>query len=313
MSTSLCGNCEYKTAQKRCNECSELFCIDCASFHSKVKQFRTHKSFSDYTPPAPAAAILCSNCDAGPGKFECSDCKRCGNPFYFCLGCSVIHSKLKVFQNHALLPLHDLKSFVKLTGSAGVGDGGAAKNVPMEVIEEDEGGGGRMLYAQLQAWFSRLERVMSGSNAAVLQDKQGFSALAVLCVVGYLFLRLLGKNVSIVVAFGGLIGLRWFQQRKQDTTREIKKNLILEEAASAVYSPAESARGSSSSSSSSSSSKTMPPSLGAAAAALDATDQAGQFADEFWHASNVSRRRQPRPMRVQLKDRKAHFDASSDT
>jgi hypothetical protein len=168
------------------------------------------------------------------------------------------------------------------------------------------------ILAQVLKLMSRLEKIVIGrSKGAILQDKQGTIILTLICLGGYLLIkRFLGRHVSMIVAVGGVVGLRWFQRRKTDgegganSVVEIKGNTALDEAAAAVYRRYNSAP------------EANPKpirSIGAAAAALDEAESNGQFADEFWHVANASRKRPSRPMRVQVKDRKGNFNANSDT
>jgi hypothetical protein len=267
-----------------------------------------------------AKATLCGNCDTSVTKFHCLDCKRSGDSYTFCLGCSIIHGKVKSSIHHSLEPVQDLDTVLKKTdrkkkaASAGRSvsfvDGGDLTIEDEEDDEEDVSFFSTIL-SQVLKLMSRLEKIVIGrSTGAILQDKQGTIILTLICLGGYLLIkRFLGRHVSMIVAVGGVVGLRWFQRRETDGERganrfvEIKGNATLDEATAAVYRRYNSAP-----------EATRPMrSIGAAAAALDEAESNGQFADEFWHVANASRKRPSRPMRVQVKDRKGNFNANSDT
>jgi hypothetical protein len=94
----LCCRCEYAPANRRCTVCHTsndegLFCYDCSKLHQHSTDFSGH-SFVD----VPQTSSLCSNCDHSQAKFYCLDCPpNIGN---FCLGCSIIHPKVKATRNH---------------------------------------------------------------------------------------------------------------------------------------------------------------------------------------------------------------------
>ena len=94
----LCCHCAYAPATRRCTVCNTsndegFFCRDCSKLHQHSKDDSGH-SFVD----VPHTSSLCSNCDHSQAKFYCIDCPpNVGN---FCLGCSIIHPKVKATRNH---------------------------------------------------------------------------------------------------------------------------------------------------------------------------------------------------------------------
>ena len=350
----LCSNCSFKVAQKRCEACADVFCADCASFHSRTKRrFRGHKTFTDLGADDKAAsrrASICSNCDSAVAKFLCIDCQRSGggDGAYFCLGCSVFHHRVKLYMNHSLEPLQSWNAESRSSKQSTVTPEMTIEEESGDDDDDDGGGGGAglsMLFEGLSAWVkrweARLEKLTTGmTSRAILQDKQGAAVLIALCICGHLLLKtLLGRHVSIVVAVGGIVGLRWMQQtqRKQSgngalaasaaitaaTVVDIKRSKALDDAAAAVFSSSTSSssaagggvRRATSAAAAAAAAAAGPPlrSLSAAAAALETAESSGEFHDEFWYAdkNNGPSRR---PMRVQVKDRKPpKFNANSDT
>ena len=94
----LCCHCEYAPATRRCTVCHTsnnegFFCCSCSNLHQRSKDNSDH-SFVDVSQ----SSSLCSNCDHSQAKFYCLDCPpNVGN---FCLGCSIIHPKVKATRDH---------------------------------------------------------------------------------------------------------------------------------------------------------------------------------------------------------------------
>jgi hypothetical protein len=98
-----CSNCEgLRTPTLLCTHCNSPFCEDCSLYHPKVKAFKGHTNFEPYTPPASQASKkrVCSNCEEDEAKFECSACPP--EDSLFCMGCSIVHPKVKAFRGHTL-------------------------------------------------------------------------------------------------------------------------------------------------------------------------------------------------------------------
>lgn len=104
----ICDNCDIRTANWQCLTCpSNLsrLCEDCLSLHKRTKSFRNHK----LEPlPQPKVAQICRNCDQNPSKFECTSCGV--EDKYLCMGCSVMHGKIKQFRGHRVIPLETSSS-----------------------------------------------------------------------------------------------------------------------------------------------------------------------------------------------------------
>lgn len=109
---TLCGNCEKEIAVSKCLQCENslaFLCSPCQALHLQIKQFRHHK----LEPLSPSEVNgLCRNCESSPVKFVC---KQCGEEDrYLCLGCSVLHPKIKAFRSHVLLPLFNNGSNMRM-------------------------------------------------------------------------------------------------------------------------------------------------------------------------------------------------------
>lgn len=51
----------------------------------------------------------CCNCDSSDVKIFCRDCKVNGSKeWLFCLGCSLLHPRIKAYRGHVMIPLSDL-------------------------------------------------------------------------------------------------------------------------------------------------------------------------------------------------------------
>jgi hypothetical protein len=73
------------------------------NFHTKVKASRDH-TFETLE----RQALSCANCDGSGAKFAC---RQCAEPSrYFCVGCSVIHPKIKQFRGHEVVALQTQRS-----------------------------------------------------------------------------------------------------------------------------------------------------------------------------------------------------------
>jgi hypothetical protein len=102
----LCTNCDAAAACYRCKNCpllESLFCETCLNFHIKVKASRDH-TFETLQ----RKALTCANCDSSGAKFACRQCEESSR--YFCVGCSVIHPKIKQFRGHEVVALQTQQS-----------------------------------------------------------------------------------------------------------------------------------------------------------------------------------------------------------
>jgi hypothetical protein len=104
----LCSNCDSDTSRFRCVECDSPFCEECSRIHVKVKNFRTHA----IEPLAEDHCVnrKCCNCEEQDSKFYCKDCGD--DDKYLCVGCSVLHPKIKSFRGHNVAALNR-SSFTK--------------------------------------------------------------------------------------------------------------------------------------------------------------------------------------------------------
>jgi len=284
---SLCSNCEFRAAAKRCigDGCEgALFCSECSSFHAKVKQFKEHK-FQEYNPPAASVKVLhCCNCDTAVAKLRCIDCIDS----VFCNPCSIIHPKVKQYRNHRVESLPEAeRKVVKFAGEIGE----IEETIESAKVEEP-----LAVVTWAHKAIGTIVSAMSGST--ILDDRRRLIVAGFVCLGVYLLLKhLFGRHVSVIVAVGCIVGLRWFQ-RKQQHEQQAGTARIISQAKQFDPSPAAFR------------------SLSAAAAAVDAQPgMAAQFMQEFWHARSATRRNNKAPMRVQLKSggAKSSFNASSDT
>lgn len=108
-----CSNCDCRVAKKICLDLpsgENLFCLDCAEYHLRIKKFKTHR-FEDYISKDGHGAgkeHTCGNCEENLAKFVCDSCEdECK---YLCLGCSMLHTKVKIYRNHKMEPLYALPS-----------------------------------------------------------------------------------------------------------------------------------------------------------------------------------------------------------
>jgi hypothetical protein len=51
---------------------------------------------------------ICYNCESEVAKFSCQNCKAPEN--FFCVGCSILHPKIKLFRNHSISPIENTES-----------------------------------------------------------------------------------------------------------------------------------------------------------------------------------------------------------
>lgn len=321
--TALCSNCEFRSATKRCEECTELFCFECSSFHSKVKQFRTHINFTDYSEKQNKLASLCCNCDTAVAKFQCVDCRRQGlDSTLYCLGCSIIHPKVKPFFHHSM------ESFLGPSGNKINSSNTNRRNKKscstvsfasteqdMTIEEDQVDVPPNSVLAWASSCVDKLEMLLVPKNGSViLEDKRSVFLVAGVCLGGYLLLkRLLGRQVSVVIAIGCMIGLRWFQKRT-NKVQDLDQSRLFDQAALDATRPSKTTAsdGGRGGPGPSGVPTTTLRSLAAATASISASDL--QFQDEFWHTSNMTKKKPIPAMRVRLKDGgAAPFNPASDT
>lgn len=66
------------------------------SIHGKVKAFKDHEF-----ELVQQKVILCSNCESSEAKYVCRQCEELSK--YLCLGCSLIHPKIKQYRGHSVV------------------------------------------------------------------------------------------------------------------------------------------------------------------------------------------------------------------
>ena len=96
---NFCSNCDVASAVYKCQQCPQAeseFCEACMKLHTKVKAYRDH-SFELIRKEL----VLCGNCEESEAKFVC---RQCGDSCkYLCVGCSVMHPKIKAFRGHQVV------------------------------------------------------------------------------------------------------------------------------------------------------------------------------------------------------------------
>ena len=98
----LCSNCEFASATSECDTCSNdskeyLFCQNCRLLHLGTKGNFNHV-FHDKNL---LQNCLCSNCEISASKYSCLDCPV--NDQNYCLGCSILHPRVKATRNHRIV------------------------------------------------------------------------------------------------------------------------------------------------------------------------------------------------------------------
>lgn len=94
-----CYNCDIASAKYRCLQCptkESAFCVDCKEIHNRTKGCSSH-TFCEIVKKK----NVCNNCETSEAKFICKDCDESSK--YLCLGCSVIHPKIKAFRGHTVI------------------------------------------------------------------------------------------------------------------------------------------------------------------------------------------------------------------
>lgn len=97
----LCSNCEFARAASECSTCLDnghehLFCKNCQLLHLHVKKNSNHVFRTILQKN-----YLCSNCEISISKYSCLDCPK--SEQNYCLGCSILHPKVKATRNHRIM------------------------------------------------------------------------------------------------------------------------------------------------------------------------------------------------------------------
>ena len=95
---SLCSVCDFSSAVLVCSDCKvrnevNLFCVRCSESHLERN---SNHCMIEYVK----RKVMCSNCESTRAKFCCKDCPV--EVQNFCLGCSIIHPKVKASRNHRI-------------------------------------------------------------------------------------------------------------------------------------------------------------------------------------------------------------------
>ena len=109
---TLCSMCEFSSAVLICSDCKvrnelHLFCVRCGESHIRTS---SNHCLVDYVKKK----LLCSNCDSSWAKFRCRDCPP--EVQSFCLGCSIIHPKVKASRDHRIYLIDNDDEDFALTG-----------------------------------------------------------------------------------------------------------------------------------------------------------------------------------------------------
>ena len=187
----------------------------------------------------------------------------------------------------------------------------------MTVIEDEgddrEGqylGALNWIEAQTSQLLSSVSRILAkylkldDPNSSILEDKRKLGLLAGVFLLSYwLMKRLLGRNVSIVIVAGSLLGLRFFQNQ---TLTQMQTQPLKSVHTDALQTGLNGLDASS----------LRPASLRSLSAAAAAADEIQGAEDEFWHggSKSPSARSHPR-MRIHVKMDKGatKFNPASDT
>lgn len=251
----------------------------------------------------------CSNCDHALAKFKCRDCFGKNAPCFFCLGCSVIHPKVKPHIGH-----NNLEAILEWKGRGGDGSGGVVAEMTVEEDDNragDPGDGDGVVGALNLAYewmkgsashsIATLLKLLHVDRASILQDKRQFILVAVTFLICYLLIkRLFGRHVSVVVAAGCMVGLRWFQKSSAKSVPAVALSQTLQNSVEALAQPG-----------ANDGKKSSLRSLSIAAAEAESLVGAE---DEFWYNAAKNKKAQPK-MRILVKDnnQKAMFNPSTDT
>ena len=202
---NFCSNCDICAAVYECKQCidgSRLFCEQCMTIHVKVKPFKEH-TFQRLQK----RVILCNNCDSSQAKYVCRECDESCR--YLCVGCSVIHPKIKAFRGHMV------------TALASDGNSSSAINhllkIPNSLDELST------TLAQIIELIYRNLSSLSWTDPLFIQTLVGLIAVS---VGYYTIIRFVFAKYSSVVNIAMAIGLyQWLQSAKFKVS-ESNKQLI---------------------------------------------------------------------------------------
>lgn len=207
--TNLCTNCEFAVATLKCVNCPDsvsLFCKECSTIHTKVKQSRTH-TFTNYK--ANVTKRICCNCDSEVSRYVCSNCSE--NDKFLCVGCSIIHPKVKTFRGHIVSPINNTQEQETIISWS---------NLTRKSISETFG---EVLEIVLIRLDNLNEDILHGSYS----DSNYWKAILIIFSILSLFLgimRFLFGRRSVFVSFAaaGLIFV-WSRSQQAKRKQPIKK------------------------------------------------------------------------------------------
>lgn len=204
----VCSNCEFASAINECETCKGIdnckeekkFCKECSKLH--IKEHDTIPLFKKIIQQN----FLCSNCESNTAKFQCVDC-----PLFeqnFCLGCSIIHPKVKATRNHRVRQ-KDITDDANFLSSA----------LPLLSIKQ------RMTIfyrnvlsvTPIAEFLEVLEYDFPLLECLPLHYVVIFTTVAGIAIF-FLARRLVGKNgSSALIVISAVALLRFMQQRRKDT------------------------------------------------------------------------------------------------
>lgn len=107
-----CSNCDFHISTLICDICSKesktdiSFCKECSKIHMTNKKYENHA----FHALKMISHDVCCNCNLNTSKFRCLDCPVSDQ--YYCLGCSIVHTKVKITRNHTLIVLEVNKTSI---------------------------------------------------------------------------------------------------------------------------------------------------------------------------------------------------------
>lgn len=186
----ICCNCDIEPAQFKCIHCPENechFCKECKGLHTKIKAYRTH-----HFAEIPKQSILCTNCESSESKFICRECDESSK--YLCVGCSLIHPKIKAFRNHNVIPID---------GSAGSFH--SSEKVPFSLTTDG-------LSRFSAYWIDKAYCNMSSRPWTDIVLWQTLAACLVVSIIYYTIVNTIFRKYAPLVNIAMAIGLyQWLQ------------------------------------------------------------------------------------------------------
>lgn len=231
---NICENCECSVSNYQCLDCSSsltnldqqgrsfsLFCSECSSLHCKLRQFKNHR-MKDLLIDFDEKRRKCCNCEESRCKFFCLECGE--NERYLCLGCSVIHPKIKAFRNHRVIVINNRggsegkKETSSVSFSQSLGDSSSTSSLSLEGLRLNS------LTAscydallQFQAYLLRLTDTIRQSPFGSARFVSSATQLGALVLSYFLLIKhLFGRNSTSVhlLMIVGFVLSNYFQQSR---------------------------------------------------------------------------------------------------